>query len=630
MPVQDQEDKRTADQPAADAEELRRQQAAKQKQQNETNIQKSGKLLPFLNAKAEHHQNRINALDEKIAYQTDKIDRNKAKIEALTARADKLEDQNRMLSAALGSIPLVRNFIESNARKIRDIRENKIPAREQKIEQGWKKIDTMTEKRDRIEHKLNRVMALNDAIRSFSIGRNAERREAFSNAMERLNEAAFDCLADKKRSLSDKKDAIINQYNDPATSVVDKFKLQQQINALTEKMQAVDARMDRVCQPDEFYTMQRKDVIDAQVTLTSDRIADMADAGVVSMPDLAENTLSAAKKTEELSNEQIAILADKAKPQPMKAAEEQLEDDYSMIDGIFNNGSKEDIDNARTELAEGIRSLQSLANNKYMPDYVREMAAQDVSKMQEKLAALGESEEHPSSAWLAEMLDNGCAEMREDGGYRVNADYYHELPREDRHFETMTESQAETVMTALTAAAVDFSAVSQNENRVSLVVSKQDVPVLNDIMYAAIGKIARTDAARENAGKGDPGRYETIHPEYYASLSDEQRFTSVAPMDTAIKITAALQQNHVPYSAVVRRNDRMAITVSKDNAQMFRSIERAVKGARAQEQAPPVKREGKGYFTRNDMRKEAQRVRQQGKHQDKSAPDKKKDGQGLG
>lgn len=60
MPVQDNDDKRTADQPAVDAEEeLRRKQAqAQEQQQEESGAQKSGKLLPFLNAKAEHHQSR--------------------------------------------------------------------------------------------------------------------------------------------------------------------------------------------------------------------------------------------------------------------------------------------------------------------------------------------------------------------------------------------------------------------------------------------------------------------------------------------------------------------------------------------------------------------------------------------
>ena len=171
MPVQDNDDKRTADQPAVDAEEeLRRKQAqAQEHQQDESGAQKSGKLLPFLNAKAEHHQSRIDSLDEKIANQTDKIDRNKAKIEALSAKADKLEDTNRMLKATIGNLPGIRTLIANNEKRIQTIREVKIPKRQEKIDQGWKKIDTLTAKRDRIEHKLNRVIALNDTIKSFGI-----------------------------------------------------------------------------------------------------------------------------------------------------------------------------------------------------------------------------------------------------------------------------------------------------------------------------------------------------------------------------------------------------------------------------------------------------------------------------
>ena len=191
MPVQDNDDKRTADQPVVDAEEeIRRKQAqVQEQQQEESGAQKSGKLLPFLNAKAEHHQSRIDSLDEKIANQTDKIDRNKAKIEALSAKADKLEDTNRMLKATIGNLPGIRTLIANNEKRIQAIREVKIPKRQEKIDQGWKKIDTLTAKRDRIEHKLNRVIALNDTIKSFSIGFNKERREAFADAMTRLNSA---------------------------------------------------------------------------------------------------------------------------------------------------------------------------------------------------------------------------------------------------------------------------------------------------------------------------------------------------------------------------------------------------------------------------------------------------------
>lgn len=348
MPVKDNDDKRTADQPAVDAEELRRKQAqSREQQQDETSVQKSGKLLPLLNAKAEHHQSRIDSLDEKIADQTDKIDRNKAKIEALSAKADKLEDTNRMLKATIGNLPGIGAVIALNEKRIQAIREEKIPERQQKIDQGWKKIDKFTVKRDRIEHKLNRVIALNDTIKSFSIGFNKERREAFADAMTRLNCATVDCLSDKKATLEAKKQKILDTYNDPATSVVDKYNLSEQLKDVNERISALDDKIVKLARPETHYEEQVNDQLDASMKLTGDKLGEMVQKGNIDMPTLAESAVQAAQKVETLDRTKVAELADQLNIQPLANVEMQLEDDYNMIDGIINNGSKKDIDKAK-------------------------------------------------------------------------------------------------------------------------------------------------------------------------------------------------------------------------------------------------------------------------------------------
>lgn len=585
MPVQDNDEKRTAEQPAVDAEEeLRRKQAqAQEHQQDETGAQKSGKLLPFLNAKAEFHQGRIDSLDEKIANQTDKIDRNKAKIEALSAKADKLEDTNRMLKATVGNLPGIRKIIEINEQRISAIREQKIPKREQKVEQGWKKIDTMTAKRDRIEHKLNRVVALNDTIKSFSIGFNKERREAFADAMTRLNGATVDCLSDKKASLEAKKQEILTTYNDPATSVVDKYKLSEQLKSVNERITALDDKIMKLARPETHYAEQTNDQLDASMKLTGDKLGQMVQDGTMDMPTLAEGAVQAAQEVETLDRSQVAALADQLGIQPLAGVEMQLEDDYNMIDGLINNGSKEDIDKARAELREAIKNMESIAENPFVPQKMRDNAADELVNMKKQLEILDMADEVEVDSWLTAMLENGDAVLTDDGGFKVNPDYYKELPRNDRHVETMTDIQAVEVMTALTAAGIDYSAATKGEDKVGITVSKKDVPALNDIMYAAIGKIARTEAAQENGGKGEKGKYQTINPEYYASLGKEDKHTRVEPIGTARKIVAELQKANIPYSAVVRKNDTVAVTVSKANAPAYKQIESAVKGERAVE-----------------------------------------------
>lgn len=589
MPVQDNDDKRTTDQPAVDAEEeLRRKQAqAQEQQQEESGAQKSDKLLPFLNAKAEHHQSRIDSLDEKIANQTDKIDRNKAKIEALSAKADKLEDTNRMLKATIGNLPGIRTLIANNEKRIQAIREVKIPKRQEKIDQGWKKIDTLTAKRDRIEHKLNRVIALNDTIKSFGIHFNKERREAFADAMTRLNSSTVDCLSDKKATLEAKKQAILDTYNAPETSAVDKLKLGEQLKGVNERIGALESKIMKLARPETHYEEQTNDQLDASMILTGEKLGEMVQNGTMDIPSLAEGAVQAAQEVETLDRSQVASIADKLIDQPLASAEMQMEDDYNMIDGIINNGSKEDIDKARAELREGIKNMENLAENPFVPQEMRENATAELEKMRKQLELLDSVDEIEVESWLMTMVDNGDAVLTDDGDFKVNPDYYKELPRGDRHVETMTEIQAVEVMSALTAAGVAYSAATKGEDKVGITVSKNDVPALNDVMYASIGKIAHTEAAKENGGKGEKGKYQTINPEYYASLGKDDKHTRVEPIATARKIVAELQKQNIPYSAVVRKNDTVAVTVSKANVEAYKQIESAVKGERAVEYVNP-------------------------------------------
>lgn len=632
MPVQENEDKRTPE-PVVDVEEeLRRKQAqAQEHQQNETTIQKSGKLLPFLNAKAEHHQSRIDSFDEKIANQTDKIDRNKAKIEALSARADKLEDTNRMLKAMFGNLPGIRKIVEMNEQRITAIREQKIPNREEKINKGWQKIDTLTAKRDRISHKLNRVIALNDTIRSFSIGLNKERREAFSDALSRLNGATVDGLADKKAALVSQRTALMEQYNAPETNAVDKYKLQDKINNLSDRIQNLESKIMKLARPETHYAEQRGDQLDASMKLTSDKLGEMVQKGSVSMPDLSEETLTAAHQVETLDKGKTVQLAEQLGIQPLNKIEEQLEDDANMIDGIINNGSKSDIDKAKAELSGGIRSMEELAENPFVSEEMREMAAGNLAKMKHQLSLLDEADEVFVESWLTDMLDKGQAELTEDGGFRINADYYKELPRNDRHYESMTEIQAVEVMSALIEAGVQFSAASRGEDKVSVTVSKKDVPALNDMMQESIGRTVKK-SVKESHTKSE--HYQTINPDYYKSLPKEQRYTRVEPKDTAREIVKGLMAQNIPYSAVVRKNDTVAVTVSKENSQAFKQIEKAVKSKRDVEltdrtngdksAVTSTRKDGRRtYFSRSRMQKDVQRISGRGQQKPQQTPKKK-------
>ena len=99
------------------------------------------------------------------------------------------------------------------------------------------------------------------------------------------------------------------------------------------------------------------------------------------MPSLAEGAVQAAQEVETIDRSQVASIADKLVDQPLASAEMQMEDDYNMIDGIINNGSKADIDKAKAELSEGIKSMESLAENPFVPPEMRDNAVEELAKM---------------------------------------------------------------------------------------------------------------------------------------------------------------------------------------------------------------------------------------------------------
>ena len=587
MPVQDNEDTRKKDSAIIPEDEQHKQKA-------QDNFQKSGKLLPFLNAKAEQHINRIDNLNGKIATQESKISKHTAKIEKLTARADKLEDTNKMLKNMFGDNPLVQSFIKKSEQKIADIRENKIPNRQQKIKACQGKIGKLTIKRDIVQHKLNRAVALNDTIKSFTIGRNTVRSAAFSSAIGRLNVATVDCLTDKKVQLESKKNAVMKQYNAPETDVADKFKLQDKLNDLSAKINSVDEKIAKI-KPDIRLAEKPPELVDATIKLTSNTIADNVENGNISIPEVSLDTVTAAQSEESLDKDKINELAGQSAVNPLKSAEEQLEDDANMIDGIINNGSKSNLEQTRAKL---LAQLAAIDN------------------------ALGEQAvEVTSDNWLENAISQGIAEITDNGGFKVNPEYYAELPKNDRHYESMNEMQAVEVMAALSAADIAFSAASRGDGKVSLTVAKNDVAALNDIMYSSIGKIAKTAAAQENGGKGEKGKYQTVNHEYYASLAKSQRFTQVEPIETGRKIAAELQRANIPFSAVVRKNDTVALTVSKANSQAFRQIEGKHRKPKQVE-----KRVDKAYFSRSKLKRDAQQISSKSSQKD---PQKSK-GQEIG
>lgn len=95
---------------------------------------------------------------------------------------------------------------------------------------------------------------------------------------------------------------------------------------------------------------------------------------------------------------------------------------------------------------------------------------------------------------------------------------------------------------------------------------------------------------------------------------------------------------NIPYSAVVRKNDTVAVTVSKENSQAFKQIEKVVRSKRDIELADRIngdksavisekKDSRRAYFSRSKMQRDVRRISGQGQKspQQRQQTPKKKD-----
>ena len=425
----------------------------------------------------------------------------------------------------MGSFPGIRQIIEANERKIKEIREEKIPNRQNRISGHQDKITQLSKKRDTMSHKLNRVIALSDTIKSFSIGANKKRRAVFTDAMHRLKQATTDCLNDKKNSLEEKRSLLYEAYSKPETSAVDKIQLQSKINAISSKIETLENKLQKISRQSSVPVKQDAGITETRMQAAEKQLNAMAEQENAPVPNMAESVI--AEDSNYLRNAEMA-----------------MEDDYNSIDGIINNGRKEE--------PESYSVTESVSQNSYS----------------------------------------------EQSG-KINPEFYQSLSKEDRKIEVMLPRQAEKVMEQLTGAGIAFSAVVRQNGKTAVTVDKKNAEILKSMMQSAFQEMKQeSKAVRHQLGNDHAETHEerkaaesqsvkSINPDYFKSLTRENRSIHVETVAVGKKVMDQLEEKGVAYSAVERRNHSVAITVSKADEQVYQQISGAVKAERAAQYVNP-------------------------------------------
>ena len=570
MPVQEQDTRKPQEQQPFDLDEKK-----------PTSFEQSGKLLPFLEAKAEFHQVRIDTIDEKIARREDKIARNEAKIEKMAAKAEKLEDLNETLKTLADNNPLAKALVERNEKKIAEIKDVLIPKREAKIDAHNDRISALRDKRRIIEHKLDRTVALSKTITSFALF-GAERRETFRAAMDELHKATARCLNDRINVLKTKQIEI--GENAPASGM-DGLKARRRMSELQEKIDKIQAKVTAYEELNDTKTDKLMEHTAETISESMDRqdedisAADIAETVCVESADFTEKSLG-------LNADREALLVQR------KELQAELDSNKEVLTMPIGNEIKAlaqaEIDKLAPQIAELDKQLAD------MPEFVEksEEHIEPATDLQIDVMAkhgFGSKDKIRADGWsvaeaskvIQAISDNNWIAPPEIKVYHSKAEILAETENYLKNAELSSEQNADMIDGIINNGA-DSQEIAGTYDDVERAADEQaraemsaDIPKTTISAEQAVSEL-------ESTGK--------TNPDFYKSLPKEDRKVSQSlPLDDAKKVMTALAAQSISFSAVVRKNGMAAIATDKKDSQALDSVIAQVQSERAVSQ--PAKSE---------------------------------------
>lgn len=131
----------------------------------------------------------------------------------------------------------------------------------------------------------------------------------------------------------------------------------------------------------------------------------------------------------------------------------------------------------------------------------------------------------------------------------INPEYYATLTKANRETTAEPKAIAEKIMADLDSKGIKYSGVERKGGMIAITVAKADVAAFQ---------------AAEQAAKGEHLR-EVINPEFFKSLSKEERFIKKMPEQEARAAIAELSQKGIEHSAVLN-GDESRVTIRKQDA----------------------------------------------------------------
>lgn len=500
---------------------------------------KSETILPLIGAICDNYADKIEDLAENKAEIEDRISHSNDKISALAENADTLEATNEMLTRLMNEHKLPKAasaIIAVNQAKINRIKENQIPKLENSIEKNNKKIDKLDKRIENNSLKADRWKHFSGVIKSFAILNPAKRREQFTLHMDGMRSCSNKLIQNKLEVEQIKLNALYTRY-EKTDSAVEKYKLGEKI---ANQKQVVSTLESKIKYNSKEFSTTDSQLVDKIIAETEKNVENLVDT------ELSEPSF-------DLEAVPDTVVVDST--EYLRNAEMAMEDDYDMIDGIINNGKKEEPkevkettdEQSKDDIQIDLDSMMALFTLKIF-DEVRSFKCDSLTA-NEMLHIVANSE-NP----IAEMMKHG---------QKIDMAEYMEIQQSDR-FKFSVDFDLNTKTAQLFAINDGRGGVAEPDRNDSNIISK------------SLKLENFKDSVQKTAPK-EQSRSKLIHPEVYKSIPKDERAINNFPKKVAIRIMEELENKNIPYSAFEKGHDVTAITVSKEHESAFKQIEDTAK-----------------------------------------------------
>lgn len=535
----------------------------RQQPEVEEYVHQSETLLPLFNAAYDDHMDKLDNLQEHKAEVQDKISKSENKIAVLEEKVAKLEATNAMLGELIdhGKLPkIAQKIIDANADKIKAIQERQIPKLENGIKQNQEKISKLDSRIAVVQLKAEKLRNFSNVIKSFLIPDPQKRRELFRESMDGLHNSTKNLLNIDQNAAKSKLAKLSEQY-EKNDSMTEKYKLGQKIETVKSSISSIEAKIHRLETAPKFQEADDH-TVDKTIAKTESEIenTDFFAGGEIFDMDKPVETV-ALDSSEYLRN-----------------AEMSMEDDFNMIDGIINNGKKEE----RPDMPLFLEEIDFSTCDDATLQSFRESAKANMDCAKEISQALSQNYDYERYTLNSEQALSDVREKFSDDriafvlACALNGTSDGRIAKEVKDFVRDTLQNVPELYTKRSLS------LSSHAGLVNLFAKA--------VMKSQPEKQMEKPAPEKKEPQRSRSGVRKINPNYYKQIPPEDRVITNEPAKVGAIIMTELEKQKIPFSAV-ETDKGVTITVSKKNERAFHAAEEKAKDTHVRLVNPEVFRQ---------------------------------------